>query len=308
QAEPALPPVHALVNPNRLDDESGLGQLAAVGVTFLFVVALNRALRQRGFFETREEPPLLEWLDLVALGTVCDVVPLTGVNRAFVRQGLAVMARRGNAGLSALAHVADIDEPPTTYHAGFVFGPRINAGGRVGRSELGAQLLSTEDPAHAQTLAQELDLYNSERRAIETQVLDEAQEMAARQVAERPQAAAIIVAAKGWHPGVIGIVASRLKDRFHLPAIVIALESEGEGGGTGKGSGRSVAGLDLGAAVTAAKQAGLLINGGGHKMAAGLTVATDKLPDLVSFLESRITEQSRDRPIARGIGIDAVLG
>lgn len=310
QAEPALPEAYAIVNPNRLDDRTGQGQLAAIGVVFLFAVAVNRLLRERGYYKApgRDEPNLMRWLDLVALGTVCDVVPLTGVNRAFVRQGLAVMARRGNAGLSALAHVADIDEPPTTYHAGFVFGPRINAGGRVGRSELGAQLLSTEDPAHAQTLAQELDLYNSERRAIETQVLDEAQEMAARQVAERPQAAAIIVAAKGWHPGVIGIVASRLKDRFHLPAIVIALESEGEGGGTGKGSGRSVAGLDLGAAVTAAKQAGLLINGGGHKMAAGLTVATDKLPDLVSFLESRITEQSRDRPIARGIGIDAVLG
>lgn len=308
QAEPVLPDAYAIVNPNRLDDRSGHGQLAAIGVVFLFTVAVNRLLRERGYYEApdRHEPNLMRWLDLVALGTVCDVVPLTGVNRALVRQGLAVMARRGNAGLSALARIADIDEPPSAYHAGFVFGPRINAGGRVGRSEFGAQLLSTDDPAQAQTLAQQLDHYNSERRAIEMQVLDEAQEMAARQLADRPQAAALIVAARGWHPGVIGIVASRLKDRFHLPAIVIALDPEGEG--TGKGSGRSVAGLDLGAAVTAAKQAGLLINGGGHKMAAGLTVAADKLPDLVAFLESRIGERSHDMPAARGIGIDAVLG
>ena len=306
QAEPALPEGYAIVNPNRLDDRSGQGQLAAIGVTFLFTVAVNRTLRERGFYGTtgRAEPNLMQWLDLVALGTVCDVVPLTGVNRALVRQGLAVMARGNNAGLRALANIAGIEEVPSAYHAGFVLGPRINAGGRVGRSELGAQLLSTDDPAQAEAIAAELDRYNSERRAIETQVLDEAQEMAAKQLAGQPQAAALIVAAAGWHPGVIGIVASRLKERFNLPALVIALTADG----TGKGSGRSIAGLDLGAAVTAAKQAGLLINGGGHKMAAGLTVASDKLPELAAFLESRIAAQSKDMPTARIIGIDGQLG
>ncbi len=306
QAEPALPEGYAIVNPNRLDDLSGQGQLAAIGVAFLFTVAVNRTLRERGFYGATgpAEPNLMQWLDLVALGTVCDVVPLTGVNRALVRQGFAVMARGGNTGLNALANIAGIEETPTAYHAGFVLGPRINAGGRVGRSELGAQLLSTDDPAQAQTIAAELERYNSERRAIETQVLDEAQEMAANQLAGQPGTAVLTVAATGWHPGVIGIVASRLKERFNLPALVIALTEDG----TGKGSGRSIAGLDLGAVVTAAKQAGLLINGGGHKMAAGLTVASDKVPELAAFLESRIAAQSKDMPTARIVGIDGSLG
>jgi single-stranded-DNA-specific exonuclease len=281
QAEPALPEVLALVNPNRLDDTSGLGQLAAAGVTFLFVVALNRELRARGWYHAgRPEPDLMQWLDLVALGTICDVVPLTGVNRVLVTQGLKVMALRRNPGLAALGDVGRLSEPPGTYHAGFIFGPRVNAGGRVGNAALGARILTTDDADEARRLAEELDGYNKERQAIELEV----QAAALRQIGDLDAAEPVVFAAgEGWHPGVIGIVAGRLKEKFGRPAIVIALE-----GGTGKGSGRSVPGVDLGAAVTAAKQAGILVNGGGHSMAAGLTVETAKLDDLRVFLRARL--------------------
>ncbi|PKQ02142.1 MAG: single-stranded-DNA-specific exonuclease RecJ, partial [Alphaproteobacteria bacterium HGW-Alphaproteobacteria-12] len=262
QAEPALPPAFALVNPNRMDDTSGLGQLAAVGVSFLFIVALNRALREAGWYAGREEPDLMQWLDLVALGTVCDVVPLTGLNRAFVAQGLRVMQRRLNAGLAALADTARMNGTPAPYHCGFLLGPRVNAGGRVGRADLGARLLTTEDAIEARAIAEELNVMNSERQAIEAQVLEEA----ILQVDERLSSARanalpplIVAAGKGWHPGVIGIVASRLKDRYERPSLVIAFDRNGEG----KGSGRSLTGVDLGRAVTAALEAGLLVNGGG---------------------------------------------
>lgn len=307
QAEPALPPAFALVNPNRLDDDSGLGQLAAVGVTFVFLVALNRALRDRGFYGAdRAEPNLMQWLDLVALGTVCDVVPLQGLNRAFVAQGLRVMARRGNVGLSALAEVARMNGAPAPYHCGFLLGPRVNAGGRVGRADLGVRLLTTENELEAQALAEELNVMNAERQAIEAQVL----EQALAQVDERLSASRantppplIIASGRGWHPGVIGIVASRLKDRYERPSLVIALDEKGEG----KGSGRSLTGVDLGRAVTAALEAGLLINGGGHAMAAGLTLREEKIEALDAFLSKRLADDVAIASEARALKLDGAI-
>ena len=283
QAEPRLPPAYAVVNPNRLDDNSGLGQLAAVGVVFVLLVAVNRALRERGWFEQNKEPDLLQWLDLVALGTVCDVVPLTGLNRALTVQGIKVLARRGNAGLRAIGDITKLDVRPGTYHLGFVFGPRINAGGRVGRAELGTRLLSTDDPAEANHLANELDAFNRERQDIEGGMVVQATAMAEEVVAD--EAPLLFLASENWHEGVVGIVAGRLKDRFHRPTIVFSIRD-----GVAKGSGRSIRGVDLGAAVTAAKQAGLLINGGGHAMAAGLSVEIGQLEAVREFLYSRLAE------------------
>lgn len=299
-AELQLPPAHAIVNPNRLDETSQLGHLAAVGVTFLLVVGLNRRLREKGWFEKRPEPDLRQWLDLVALGTICDVVPLTGLNRAFVTQGLKVLGQRRNRGLAALADVAGVRETPGTFHAGFLLGPRVNAGGRVGEAELGARLLSTEDADEAARLAARLDAYNLERREIEAGVLEEALSQSATQKLE--PASPLIVAGEGWHPGVVGIVASRLVERYGRPAVVIALKN-----GVGKGSGRSVPGVDLGAAVVAARQAGLLLNGGGHPMAAGLTVEEGKLAELKAFLNERIERNVGRNGYSPSIGIDGSL-
>jgi len=300
-AEPALPRAIAVVNPNRLDDRSGQGTLAAVGVTFLLTVATNRTLRDSGWFESsgRKEPDLLGLLDLVALGTVCDVVPLTGLNRAFVSQGLKIMGKRRNPGLVALSDVARVDSKLTEYHVGFLLGPRVNAGGRVGEAGLGARLLMTKDSGEALELAQRLDGWNAERREIEAHVLDEA----IAQVEGADLSAAMIVAAgEGWHPGVIGIVAGRLKERFNRPAFVIGFE-----GSEGKGSGRSLEGVDLGSAVIAARQAGLLINGGGHKMAAGLTVARDKLGALRDFLEKRVAAEVARNAVIPTLRLDGEM-
>ena len=296
--EPSLPRAVAVINPNRLDETSEHRMLAAVGVAFLLVVGVNRALRRVGWYEGRREPDLMGWLDLVALGTVADVVPLTGLNRAFVAQGLKVMRRRANPGLAALADVARIDEAIGAYHAGFILGPRVNAGGRVGAADLGARLLSTDDPAEARDLAQKLDAHNAERRDIEARVL--AQAMA--QVEDGGRRALLFAAGEGWHPGVVGIVASRLKDRFNRPACVVALD-----GAIGRGSGRSVAGLALGPLVIAARQAGLLLNGGGHAMAAGFTVPAERLLELRDFLEARAVEVlGTDEPVAE-LSIDGAL-
>ncbi len=281
-AEARLPVAHAVVNPNRLDEDGALGALCAVGVTFLLVVALNRALRDAYWYgEGHPEPDLMRLLDLVALGTVCDVVPLTGINRALVAQGLKIMARRANPGLAALADCAGVSARPDAYHAGFVLGPRVNAGGRVGEAGLGARLLATDDPSEAAALALRLDRHNAERQAIEAAVLDAALAAAEDQVAGG--AKVICVASEGWHAGVIGIVAGRLRERFDRPALVVALD-----GGIGRGSGRSVPGVALGPAVIAARQAGIVANGGGHAMAAGFTVAADRLAELRAFLEDRV--------------------
>lgn len=297
--EADLPTATAVVNPNRLDDDSGLGQLAAVGVSFMLVIAVNRALRKRGWYSDRTEPDLLQWLDLVALGTVCDVVPLTGLNRALVKQGLKVMAARANPGLTALADVAGIDEPPGSYHAGFIIGPRINAGGRVGASDLGSIILSTDDGAEATDIAAHLDDLNRERQSIEAKVLEQA--LAQVEEAGVPDQM-VIATGEGWHPGVVGIVASRLKEKYHRPALVIALDDE-----TGTGSGRSVTGIDLGAAVIAARQAGILTKGGGHAMAAGLTVPRGRIDELRAFLNDRLADDMAARPAVPGLTIDGGL-
>lgn len=296
-SEPVLPPCHALVNPNRLDETGEYGYLAACGVTYLFAVAVNRVLRAMGWYATRTEPDLLGLLDLVALGTVCDVVKLIGLNRAFVTQGLRVMEQRRNLGLAALANVAGMKGHADTYAAGFVFGPRVNAGGRVGEANTGARLLSTDDSNLAYQLAQHLHQLNRERREIEARVLAEAE--AFKPGGNMP---IVFAASENWHPGVIGIVASRLKDKFHHPALVVALE-----GDIGKGSGRSVNGVDLGAAIIAARQAGLLINGGGHKMAAGFTVPREKLNDLCDFLAERIGKQLAAEPLKPTLMLDGLL-
>jgi single-stranded-DNA-specific exonuclease len=299
-AEPLLPRAAAVVNPNRLDEESPHGAMAAVGVAFLLVVAVNRALRQAGWYAgSRGEPDLLQWLDLVALGTVCDVVPLTGVNRALVAQGIKVARRNTNLGLAALAAVVGIGEPLDAYHLGFILGPRVNAGGRVGEADLGARLLATDDPALAADLAGRLDVYNRERREIEARTL-EAAIAAVEGAAQSPVLA--FAAGEGWHPGVIGIVAARLKERYERPSCVVALA-----GGIGRGSGRSIPGLPLGPAVIAARQAGLLINGGGHAMAAGFTVAAEKVEALRVFLAERLGDGLDSERLMPELSIDAAL-
>ncbi len=298
-AEPRLPEAAAVVDPNRLDDGSGCGELAAVGVAFLLLIGLNRALRDVGWFTERPEPDLRDWLDLVALGTVCDMVPLTGINRALVSQGLKVMARRGNLGLRTLADIAGVRERPGTYHAAFVLGPRLNAGGRVGKSDLGARLLTTEDAEEAAALALRLDALNLERREIEARVEAAAQ---AQVEADGGGGDVIFAVGEGWHPGVVGIVASRLMQRYHRPAFVIALD-----GGIGKGSARSIPGVDLGAAVIAARQAGHLVNGGGHPAAAGLTVSAERLPTLRAFLTERLAGAVAEMGAAPTLGLDGAI-
>ena len=298
----SLPDGFAIVNPNRLDeaDEAAAhGHLAAVGVAFLLGASLLRVLRGRGFFARREEPKLIELLDLVALGTVADVAQLRGLNRAFVTQGLKVMARRRNPGLAALADAARLNRAPTCADLGWALGPRINAGGRVGKSDLGVRLLTTDDPAEAEAIAAELDRLNEERRAVEATVCEAAEALCAAQ----GNRAVVVVAAPGWHPGVIGIVAGRLKEKTHRPAIVVALD----GDGVGKGSGRSIAGVDLGAAVLAAKDSGLLIAGGGHAMAAGLTVAAGGVAALADFLDQRLAADVARGRDDRSLLLDAVL-
>ena len=300
-AEPLLPRAAALINPNRLDENSPHGGLAAVGVAFLLVVAVNRALRLGGWYRPgRTEPDLLAWLDLVALGTVCDVVPLTGLNRAFVAQGIKVARRNANPGMAALAAIGGIKEPLDAYHLGFVVGPRVNAGGRVGEADLGARLLATDDPDLAAGLAERLDAYNRERRDIEARTLTAAIAM----VESAPQAPVLTFAASAdWHPGVIGIVAARLRERYERPAMVVALAADG----VGRGSGRSVPGVPLGPAVIAACQAGLLINGGGHAMAAGFTVAADKLGALREFLADRLGNGLDHELLVSELVIDGAL-
>ena len=282
-ANELLPPAVALVNPNRLDDISTLGHLAAVGLVFMTIVALNRMLRRRGFWSAaRPEPDLLALLDLVALGTVADVVPLKGLNRAFVAKGLLAMRRRENAGLTALMDVARLNGPPEPWHLGFLLGPRINAGGRIGRATLGVELLLQDDPVECTRLAEELDRLNRERQAIELATLAQADAEAQAALGAEEKAAVIVTAAEGWHPGVVGLVAARLKEKYGRPALAIALEP----GGTGTGSGRSIAGVDLGNAVRRALREGLLLKGGGHAMAAGVTVKKEMLGSLRAYLEA----------------------
>lgn len=298
-----LPRAAALVNPNRLD-ESDLaaqhGHLAAVGVAFLLAVALVRTLRARGYFESRPEPDLRGLLDLVALGTVADVAALHGLNRAFVAQGLKVMAKRQNVGMSALIDASRLTRAPVCSDLGFALGPRINAGGRVGESTLGVRLLTTEDAHEAQAIAAQLSALNDERRAIEAAV----QESAEAQLAGQHNRAVCVLAGTGWHPGVIGIVAGRIKEKTGKPAIVVALD---EAQGQGKGSGRSISGVDLGAAIIAAREAGLLVAGGGHAMAAGLTIESDRLESFADWLDARLAGAVQRASAKRTLSLDLSL-
>lgn len=293
----SLPPCSALVNPNREDDTSGLGHLAAAGVTFMLLVALNREARKRGL---EDVPNLLDLLGLTALGTLCDVVSLTSLNRAIVAQGLKVLSKGGNIGVNALADVAGTNAPYTTYHCGFILGPRINAGGRIGKAEMGAEMLSTENAQLAYSHAAELDRVNTARKTLQDQMINEALEEAFKLPEDD---AVIIVNMEGWHPGVIGIVAGRLKDRFDKPAIVIGVNEEG----LGKGSGRSLSGVNLGEAITQAKEAGLLLSGGGHAMAGGLTVEASKIPELTKFLNKILKDEVIEARKNLSLKIDALI-
>ncbi|MGZ5849356.1 MAG: single-stranded-DNA-specific exonuclease RecJ [Methyloceanibacter sp.] len=298
QADEALPPAYAVLNPNRQDDLSGQGYLAAAGVVFLFLVATTRVLRRDGFYRDRREPDLLQLLDLVALATVCDVVPLKGVNRAFVAKGLKVLHLRHNTGLRALADIARVDSAPTCYTLGFILGPRINAGGRVGASGLGAKILATDDELEARNLAAKLDALNTERKGIEERMLEEAFALADASLAADPVSPLILVGADGWHKGLVGLVAGHLAERFHRPTLVIAWEPDGQG----TGSARSIASVDLGETVRNAVHAGLLIKGGGHAMAAGFKLERRMQDRLFNFmvecLAPRVAAASTNRTLA----------
>ena len=290
-----LPPAHAVVNPNRQDESGDQSYLCAAGVVFMMLVEANRQMRAEG----ATGPDLMSLLDLVALATVADVAPLIGVNRAFVRQGLMVMARRERIGLVALADVAGMDAMPNTYHLGFLFGPRVNAGGRIGKADLGARLLATQDQNEARALAERLDKLNTERREIEAQVREKALEQAAERGTDGPL---VWAAGEGWHPGVVGIVASRLKEAVNRPSVVIGFD-----GDEGKGSGRSVSGIDLGAAIHRVAAEGLLVKGGGHKMAAGLTVMRDKLEPAMARLGELLARQGADAIGPQDLLLDGLL-
>ena len=304
QADEALPPAVAVVNPNRRDDLSGLGHLAAVGLTFMTVVAVNRLLRSRGFWTgERPEPDLLAFVDDVALGTVADVVPLIGLNRAFVAKGLVALRRRERVGHVSLMDVARLSGPPEAWHLGFLLGPRINAGGRIGRADLGVRLLLEDDPIEAARIAAELDRLNRERQSIELDTLAQAEAEAMAALGIEEKGAVVVTAAEGWHPGVVGIVAARLKEKFGRPAFAIALEP----GGIGTGSGRSIAGVDIGRAVRRAVTEGLLVKGGGHAMAAGVTLHKDALAPLRAFFEATLGADVDIARRANGLLIDGAV-
>lgn len=301
--EGEMPAASALVNPNRPDDVSGQGCLAAAGVTFVLLAALNREARRRGLFQSRPEPDLKQWLDLAAMGAICDVTELVGFNRALASLGLRTMSAWRNPGLKALLEVAKGQGPATVFHAGFILGPRINAGGRIGRADLGARLLSTDDPLEAQALAAELDALNASRKDVEREVMEAAVRIIERE-SNQAEAPMILVAADGWHPGVIGIVAGRLRERYRKPVVVVGID---RGANVGKGSGRSQPGVNLGRAVQAAYEAGLLLAGGGHAMAAGLSVRPDTIPELRAFLCEQMAEEARTAAEVDALDIDALV-
>ncbi|MBB5045825.1 single-stranded-DNA-specific exonuclease [Rhodopseudomonas rhenobacensis] len=299
-----LPVVDALVNPNRPDDLSGLGHLAAVGLVFVTLVALNRELRARGFWTAeRPQPDLLNMLHHVALGTVADVAPLIGLNRAFVAKGLIAMRRRDHVGHTALMDVARLNGPPDAFHLGFMLGPRINAGGRIGRADLGVRLLLETDISEAAKIAAELDRLNAERRVIEQTAEAQAEAEALAALGFEDKGSVIVTASEGWHPGVVGLVASRLKEKFSRPAFAIALEP----GGIGTGSGRSIPGVDLGKAVRQAVSDGLLMKGGGHAMAAGVTLRKEKLAEFRAYIEAALAADVARSRHANELYIDGAV-
>ena len=294
-----MPPCSALVNPNRPDDTSDLGFLAAAGVTFMVIAGLNRELRRRGYDDI---PNLMNLMGLTALGTICDVVPLNQLNRAIVRQGLKVLSGVYNPGIAALADVANISGPFTTYHSGYVLGPRINAGGRIGQADMGALMLSTENTQDAYGFAAELDRVNVERKRLQEQILFEANESVNSE--DNIQNNNVVVTAmEGWHPGIIGIVAGRLKDRLGLPVIVIGVDDDG----VGKGSGRSIKGVNLGAAISEAKALGLLTSGGGHAMAGGLTIDSQHIEKFEEFIQDRLRDDVKAARESASFKVDGLL-
>lgn len=300
-----MPSILALVNPNRPDDKSGHGFLAAAGVVFVLVAALNRLARKRGIAPEGGLPDPMKWLDLAALGTLCDMAPLKGVNRAFVTRGLACLERLENAGLKALAEVAGIEAPKSVYHATFVLGPRLNAGGRIGDPWTAAKLLATDDRAEAIQLAEKLNFQNQERKEVEAGIQKAAIEQVERRLAMQPDLGILVVGGEGWHPGVIEIVAGRLKEKYHRPAIVVGW---GEGlGPVARGSGRSVPGVNLGELISGAAKSGLLLSGGGHAMAAGLSMDPARLDELLVYLEERTQGTTRELAEARVLEIDGAL-
>ncbi|MFT4116508.1 single-stranded-DNA-specific exonuclease RecJ [Bradyrhizobium sp.] len=304
QAGTELPEVDALVNPNRLDDLSGLGHLAAVGLVLVTLVAVNRELRQRGFWTSEmPEPDLLGMLHHVALGTVADVAPLIGLNRAFVAKGLIAMRRRDHVGHTALMDVARLNGPPEAWHLGFMLGPRVNAGGRIGRADLGVRLLLEGDSVEAARIAAELDRLNTERRFIEQAAEAQAEAEALASIGLEDKLGVIVTASEGWHPGVVGLVASRLKEKFSRPAFAIALEP----GGIGTGSGRSIAGVDLGKAVRQAVTDGILLKGGGHAMAAGVTLRKEKLAEFRAYLENALAGAVAEARHVNELSIDGAV-
>src|SRR6185312_7036553 len=304
QADERLPDAVAIVDPNRADDLSGLGHLAAVGLVFITLVAVTRELRQRNFWSgSRPEPDLLSLLHLVALGTVADVVPLHGLNRAFVAKGLIALRRREHVGTTALMDAARLAGPPEPWHLGFLLGPRINAGGRIGRADLGVRLLLEEDPVEAARIAAELDRLNRERQQIEQTTLAQAEAEALVALGLEDKGAVVVTAAEGWHPGVVGLVAARLKEKFGRPAFAIALEP----GGIGTGSGRSITGVDIGRAVRRAVAEGLLLKGGGHAMAAGVTLRKGALAEWRAYLESVLAADVEAARRASGLMIDGAV-
>ncbi|MEO0329809.1 MAG: single-stranded-DNA-specific exonuclease RecJ [Pseudomonadota bacterium] len=298
-----LPHCEALVNPNRQDDLSGLGHLCAAGVVFMFLAGLNRKLRETQNNNRGNLPDLMALLDLVAFATVCDVVPLIGLNRAFVVKGLQVMAQQKNAGLKALMRAGRLDGPPRPYHLGFVLGPRVNAGGRIGDAALGARLLSIDDDTQAEEIAAQLEELNRQRQLAEKQMLEVATAEAEAEMQAAKPPAVLLTASDDWHPGIVGLLASRLKDKFHRPSFAIAFDRNGKG----SGSGRSIHGVDLGGVVRAAVSEGLLDKGGGHAMAAGLTVNKDNLGALRAFFEDKLSDAVLSANETRSLKIDGAL-
>ncbi len=300
QADETLPPAHAVINPNREDDLSGQGHLAAAGVTFLLLVETARQLRSSG----ADGPDLMGLLDLVALATVCDVVPLKGVNRALVAQGLKVMRRRRNPGLTALTDIAGLNKPPEPYHLGYLLGPRINAGGRIGDAGLGARLLAGDDPLEAAEIAARLNALNAERREMEARALEDATAAAEAELADAPDTAVLMLGSADWHKGLIGLIAARLVERFQRPSFVFAWD---DAAGTGTGSGRSLPGVDLGRAVRTAVAKGLALQGGGHEMAAGITIERDGLEALRAFFDEALAADASRARTQAGLSIDGAL-
>jgi len=305
QVPEVLPDVFALINPNRNDDLSGLGNLCAAGVTMMLIATLNKLLREKNWWsDERPAPDILQYLDLVALATVCDVVPLTGLNRAFVRQGLKVMANRKRVGLAALADMARLVRKPDVYALGYIIGPRLNAAGRIGSAMIGVDLMMSTDRGQANAIAAQLEDWNRERQAIELGVVDRADMQAQAALGKSGNLPVLVVAGQNWHPGVLGLAAARLKERYHVPSFVLGFA---KGSNEASGSGRSIKGVDLGGAVQAAVQAGIVIKGGGHAMAAGLSIDHDRIGDLRAFLEDRLAEETKQARENQSIKIDAAL-